>query len=130
MAAAPQRHRLRLSMRARLKLSRADKQCSLSGRDIRGRTKRQPWSYFVYPYEEANGQPVKDLKKTLSFREISGVNRKGLQIGRVQKLYHSRDPSSDEPRPAAGFPCLSRRLIDAKKEGAGKPAPSANTYLV
>jgi hypothetical protein len=103
-------------MRARLKLSSADKQALyLSVTFALGRTKRQPWIYFVYPYEEADGQPVKDPKKILSFREISGVNSKGLQIGRVQKLYHSRDPSSGEPRPAAGFPRLSRRFIDAKK---------------
>jgi hypothetical protein len=73
MAAAPQRHRFRLSMRARLNFPSADKQCSLfmGVTFTLGRTEREPWNYFMYAYEEASGQPVKDPSKTLSFREVS-----------------------------------------------------------
>jgi len=42
------------------------------GRDIRlsSDQKAEPLNYFIYPYAEANGQPVKDLKRTFSFREV------------------------------------------------------------
>lgn len=43
------------------------------GRDIRlsADQKGEPLNYFIYPYAETNGQPVKDLKKTFSFRDVS-----------------------------------------------------------
>jgi transglutaminase-like putative cysteine protease len=43
------------------------------GRDIRlsADQKGDPLNYFVYPYAEVAGQPVKDLKKTFSFRDVS-----------------------------------------------------------
>jgi transglutaminase-like putative cysteine protease len=43
------------------------------GRDIRlsADQKGDPLNYFIYPYAEINGQPVKDLKKSFSFRDIS-----------------------------------------------------------
>jgi transglutaminase-like putative cysteine protease len=43
------------------------------GRDIRlsAEQKGDPLNYFIYPYAEANGQPIKDLKRTFSFRDIS-----------------------------------------------------------
>ena len=43
------------------------------GRDIRlsADQKGDSLNYFIYPYAEANGQPVKDLKRTFSFHDIS-----------------------------------------------------------
>jgi transglutaminase superfamily protein len=43
------------------------------GRDIRlsSDQKGDPLNYFIYPYAEANGQPVKNLQKSFSFRDIS-----------------------------------------------------------
>lgn len=47
------------------------------GRDIRlsADQKGDALNYFIYPYTEVNGQPVKDLKKTFSFRDISASPR-------------------------------------------------------
>jgi transglutaminase-like putative cysteine protease len=43
------------------------------GRDIRlsAEQKGDPLNYFIYPYAEMNGQPVKDLNKTFTFRDVS-----------------------------------------------------------
>lgn len=43
------------------------------GRDIRlsPDQKGDPLNYFIYPYAEANGQPVKTLQSHFSFRDIS-----------------------------------------------------------
>jgi transglutaminase-like putative cysteine protease len=43
------------------------------GRDIRlsPDQKGDPLNYFIYPYAEANGHPVRDLKGSFSFRDIS-----------------------------------------------------------
>jgi transglutaminase-like putative cysteine protease len=43
------------------------------GRDIRlsADQKGDPLNYFVYPYAEVDGQAVKDLKRTFSFRDVS-----------------------------------------------------------
>jgi transglutaminase-like putative cysteine protease len=43
------------------------------GRDIRlsADHKGDPLNYFVYPYAEANGQPVKGLETHFSFRDVS-----------------------------------------------------------
>ncbi|HYX00170.1 MAG TPA: transglutaminase-like domain-containing protein [Candidatus Elarobacter sp.] len=45
------------------------------GRDIRlsPDQKSEPLNYFIYPYAEANGQPVKNLQTHFSFREISSA---------------------------------------------------------
>ena len=45
------------------------------GRDIRLSADHQgePLNYFIYPYAEANGQPVKNLEKSFSFRDISAA---------------------------------------------------------
>src|SRR5690349_10024048 len=45
------------------------------GRDIRlsPDQKSEPLNYFIYPYAEANGQPVKNLQTHFSFREISAA---------------------------------------------------------
>jgi transglutaminase-like putative cysteine protease len=47
------------------------------GRDIRlsADQKGDALNYFIYPYAEVNGQPVKDLKKTFSFRNVSSSQR-------------------------------------------------------
>jgi len=47
------------------------------GRDIRlsADQKGDALNYFIYPYAEVNGQPVKDLKKTFSFRDVSPSRR-------------------------------------------------------
>lgn len=47
------------------------------GRDIRlsADHKGDALNYFIYPYAEANGQPVKDLKKSFSFRDLSASQR-------------------------------------------------------
>jgi hypothetical protein len=47
------------------------------GRDIRlsSDQKGDPLNYFIYPYAEANGQPVKNLEKKFSFREVSPSQR-------------------------------------------------------
>ena len=47
------------------------------GRDIRlsPEQKGEPLNYFIYPYAEINGQPVKELKRTFSFREVSAAQR-------------------------------------------------------
>jgi transglutaminase-like putative cysteine protease len=47
------------------------------GRDIRlsADQKGDPLNYFIYPYAEANGQPVKNLEKKFSFREVSTPQR-------------------------------------------------------
>jgi transglutaminase-like putative cysteine protease len=47
------------------------------GRDIRLSTEQKgdALNYFIYPYAEVNGQPVKDLKKTFTFRDISSSQR-------------------------------------------------------
>lgn len=49
------------------------------GRDIRlsSDQKGEPLNYFIYPYAEANGQPVKNLEKSFSFRDISAAQRAG-----------------------------------------------------
>ena len=45
------------------------------GRDIRlsPDQKGEPLNYFIYPYAEANGQPVKNLQTHFSFREVSSA---------------------------------------------------------
>src|SRR5438094_2164974 len=45
------------------------------GRDIRlaPDQKGEPLNYFIYPYAEANGQPVKNLQTHFSFREVSAA---------------------------------------------------------
>lgn len=47
------------------------------GRDIRlsPDQKGDPLNYFIYPYAEANGQPVKDLQKSFSFRDVPAAER-------------------------------------------------------
>ena len=47
------------------------------GRDIRlsPEQKGEPLNYFIYPHAEINGQPVKELKRTFSFREVSAAQR-------------------------------------------------------
>jgi transglutaminase-like putative cysteine protease len=47
------------------------------GRDIRLSAKQQGevLNYFIYPYAEVDGHPVKELKKTFSFRDISSSQR-------------------------------------------------------
>jgi hypothetical protein len=47
------------------------------GRDIRlsAEQKGDALNYFIYPYAEVDGQPVKDLKKTFAFRDISPSER-------------------------------------------------------
>jgi transglutaminase-like putative cysteine protease len=48
------------------------------GRDIRlsADQKGDPLNYFIYPYAEADGRPVKDLKRTFSFRDISAAQHR------------------------------------------------------
>jgi transglutaminase-like putative cysteine protease len=43
------------------------------GRDVRlsADQKGDPLNYFIYPYAEINGQPVKDLKRSFFFRDVS-----------------------------------------------------------
>jgi transglutaminase-like putative cysteine protease len=43
------------------------------GRDIRlsSEQKGEPLNYFIYPYAEVNGQPVKDLQTHFSFRDVA-----------------------------------------------------------
>jgi hypothetical protein len=43
------------------------------GRDIRlsAEQKGDPLNYFIYPYAEADGKPVKDLKTHLAFKDLS-----------------------------------------------------------
>jgi transglutaminase-like putative cysteine protease len=47
------------------------------GRDIRlsAEQKGDALNYFIYPYAEVDGQPVKDLKKTFTFRDVSPSER-------------------------------------------------------
>jgi transglutaminase-like putative cysteine protease len=47
------------------------------GRDIRlsADQKGDALNYFIYPYGEVNGQPVKDLKRTFSFHDVSSAQR-------------------------------------------------------
>ena len=47
------------------------------GRDIRlsAEQKGDPLNYFIYPYAEVNGQPVKDLTKSFAFRDVSASQR-------------------------------------------------------
>jgi hypothetical protein len=47
------------------------------GRDIRlsADQKGDPLNYFIYPYAELNGQPVKNLEKKFSFRDTSSSQR-------------------------------------------------------
>jgi len=47
------------------------------GRDIRlsPDQKGDPLNYFIYPYAEANGQPVKNLQTHFSFRDVSSGER-------------------------------------------------------
>jgi transglutaminase-like putative cysteine protease len=47
------------------------------GRDIRlsAEQKGDALNYFIYPYAEVSGQPVKDLKKAFSFRDIPSSER-------------------------------------------------------
>jgi transglutaminase-like putative cysteine protease len=49
------------------------------GRDIRLSEEQQgaALNYFIYPYAEVNGQPVKDLKGTFTFHDISPPQRAG-----------------------------------------------------
>jgi transglutaminase-like putative cysteine protease len=49
------------------------------GRDIRlsPDQKGDPLNYFIYPYAETNGQPVKDLQTHFSFRDVSGAQVAG-----------------------------------------------------
>jgi hypothetical protein len=43
------------------------------GRDIglSADHKGDPLNYFIYPYAETNGQPVKNLQTHFSFRDVS-----------------------------------------------------------
>jgi hypothetical protein len=43
------------------------------GRDIRLASDRkgEPLNYFIYPYAEGSGQPVKNLERHFSFRDLS-----------------------------------------------------------
>lgn len=45
------------------------------GRDIRlsAEQKGDPLNYFIYPYAEANGQPIKNLQTHFSFRDVSAA---------------------------------------------------------
>jgi len=45
------------------------------GRDIRlsPDQKGDPLNYFIYPYAETNGQPVKNLQTHFSFRDVSAA---------------------------------------------------------
>jgi len=45
------------------------------GRDIRlsSDQKADPLNYFIYPYAETNGQPVKNLQTRFSFRDVSAA---------------------------------------------------------
>jgi transglutaminase-like putative cysteine protease len=45
------------------------------GRDIRlsSDQKGDPLNYFIYPYAEINGQPVKNLETHFSFRDVAGT---------------------------------------------------------
>jgi transglutaminase-like putative cysteine protease len=45
------------------------------GRDIRlsSDQKGDPLNYFIYPYAEVNGQPVKNLEKHFSFRDVAAT---------------------------------------------------------
>lgn len=49
------------------------------GRDIRlsSEQKGDPLNYFIYPYAEANGQPIKNLQTHFSFRDVSGSQTAG-----------------------------------------------------
>jgi transglutaminase-like putative cysteine protease len=51
------------------------------GRDIRlsAEQKGEALNYFIYPYAEVGGEPVKDLKRTFSFRDISYAQRGAAQ---------------------------------------------------
>jgi len=54
----------------------ADRVMFTYGRDIQlsAEQKGEPLNYFIYPYAEANGQPIKNLQTRFSFRELSGSN--------------------------------------------------------
>ena len=47
------------------------------GRDIRlsSEQKGDPLNYFIYPYAEVNGQPVKNLQTHFSFHDVAGPNQ-------------------------------------------------------
>ncbi len=47
------------------------------GRDIRlsSEQKGDPLNYFIYPYAEVNGQPVKDLQTHFSFRDVAATQQ-------------------------------------------------------
>ena len=47
------------------------------GRDIRlsSEQKGDPLNYFIYPYAEINGQPVKNLRTHFSFRDTAGTQQ-------------------------------------------------------
>lgn len=47
------------------------------GRDIRlsSEQKGDPLNYFIYPYAEVNGQPVKNLQTHFSFRDMAGADQ-------------------------------------------------------
>ena len=59
------------------------------GRDIRlsEEQKGEPLNYFVYPYAEANGQPVKDLKTHFSFRDLT-AEEVAARTGTASSLGH------------------------------------------
>ena len=52
----------------------ADRVLFTYGRDIRlsSDQKSDPLNYFIYPYAESNGQPVKGLKTHFAFRDMAG----------------------------------------------------------
>ncbi|HEY2460949.1 MAG TPA: transglutaminase domain-containing protein [Candidatus Acidoferrum sp.] len=54
------------------------------GRDIRlsAEQKGEPLNYFIYPYAEANGLPVKDLQKHFSFHEVAATGRPAAMAGK------------------------------------------------
>jgi hypothetical protein len=51
----------------------ADRVMFTYGRDIRlsAEQKGDPLNYFIYPYAEADGKPVKDLKTHFAFKGLS-----------------------------------------------------------
>ena len=55
----------------------ADRVLFTYGRDIRlsSDQKGDALNYFIYPYAEVNGQPVKNLKKTFAFHDIASSER-------------------------------------------------------
>ncbi len=98
------------------------------GRDIRlsPEHKSDPLNYFIYPYAETNGQPVKNLQTHFSFRDVSA--EQFAAAGRFKPLYCPPSavlPPAEPPRANEGSweisTLMSGRFVNVNSTTVSRP---------